>query len=470
MPSTRRSLSHPATPLSVSITPKPTSSRHTPRSASRTPSVQVHHHKTADELALEEAEEMLHSPLASSSRFSTVGTSSSAREARHRHLEQVRAEKEHDREDIDNAESEGDATQVEVAEVNDGRKRFNGGDSRTQEPDETTEGDEVEELAVPDNEEVNTASLSAQDRSSPETTSPPFREPRADDSDPTIGDSSSDSASSESDSEVETSSEDDDDSESDGSSETSDTDDSDEEDERMEALLQAAKTAAKAKQEQAHSRIEVAVAEELDGVLQFDGTEGETHKEKREAPIPDLSIPNLPAPHLSFIADGSAKAPTAAPKVPNAALRKSAEGLELDDRPYEKEPSKREKAAQPKKASASELWATIPAPRSDTLPQMKRDYQALSLANSLDPKRFMKGGNKAGKVPERFAIGTMVEQPRHMQDTTQQRERKYKPGQVVQGLVQDEVVGSYAKRKYGDLQYTRMDNGRGKGWKKRTKW
>lgn len=38
------------------------------------------------------------------------------------------------------------------------------------------------------------------------------------------------------------------------------------------------------------------------------------------------------------------------------------------------------------------------------LPQMKRDYQALALANSLDPKRFMKGGNKAGKVPERFAV------------------------------------------------------------------
>jgi hypothetical protein len=35
---------------------------------------------------------------------------------------------------------------------------------------------------------------------------------------------------------------------------------------------------------------------------------------------------------------------------------------------------------------------------------MKRDYQALALANSLDPKRFMKGGNKAGRVPELFAV------------------------------------------------------------------
>jgi hypothetical protein len=38
------------------------------------------------------------------------------------------------------------------------------------------------------------------------------------------------------------------------------------------------------------------------------------------------------------------------------------------------------------------------------LPQMRRDYQALSLANSLDPKRFMKGGNRSGKIPETFAV------------------------------------------------------------------
>lgn len=41
------------------------------------------------------------------------------------------------------------------------------------------------------------------------------------------------------------------------------------------------------------------------------------------------------------------------------------------------------------------------------MPQMKRDYQALALANSLDPKRFMKGGNKSGKVPENFAVSRL---------------------------------------------------------------
>lgn len=36
---------------------------------------------------------------------------------------------------------------------------------------------------------------------------------------------------------------------------------------------------------------------------------------------------------------------------------------------------------------------------------MRKDYRALALANSLDPKRFMKGGSKSEKVPESFAVG-----------------------------------------------------------------
>lgn len=64
---------------------------------------------------------------------------------------------------------------------------------------------------------------------------------------------------------------------------------------------------------------------------------------------------------------------------------------------------------QPKKASVSEQWATIPAPRADDLPKMKRDYQALALANSLDPKRFMKGQGKLGRVPERFNVSIRVQ-------------------------------------------------------------
>lgn len=36
---------------------------------------------------------------------------------------------------------------------------------------------------------------------------------------------------------------------------------------------------------------------------------------------------------------------------------------------------------------------------------MKKDYQALALRESLDPKRFMKGSSKRkGGVPEEFAV------------------------------------------------------------------
>lgn len=58
----------------------------------------------------------------------------------------------------------------------------------------------------------------------------------------------------------------------------------------------------------------------------------------------------------------------------------------------------------PKKQTASDEWAAMPRVAEEVLPQMKRDYQALVLANSLDPKRFMRGGNRAGKIPEKFAV------------------------------------------------------------------
>lgn len=67
-------------------------------------------------------------------------------------------------------------------------------------------------------------------------------------------------------------------------------------------------------------------------------------------------------------------------------------------------------------------------------------------------------------------IGTVIEAPRHLQETTVRKERTYRAGQIVSGVVNDMVVESYAKRKYEELQSKRMHNGRGKGWQKRAKW
>lgn len=103
---------------------------------------------------------------------------------------------------------------------------------------------------------------------------------------------------------------------------------------------------------------------------------------------------------------------------------------------------------------------------------MKRDYQALALANSLDPKRFMKGGSSSSsksKVPETFAIGTLHTPSRRLQDSTLPREKQYRPGSIVETLVADTGINGYAKRKYDEFATKRMENGRGRGWKKRSK-
>jgi hypothetical protein len=67
-------------------------------------------------------------------------------------------------------------------------------------------------------------------------------------------------------------------------------------------------------------------------------------------------------------------------------------------------------------------------------------------------------------------IGTLIDAPKHLQDTTLTREHRYRPGQIVSDITADQSTGEFAKRKYGDLQWSRMENGRGKGWKKRSKW
>jgi hypothetical protein len=64
-------------------------------------------------------------------------------------------------------------------------------------------------------------------------------------------------------------------------------------------------------------------------------------------------------------------------------------------------------------------------------------------------------------------IGTIINPPKRLQNTTLAKERKYNPGSIVQGLVANSDLNSYAKRKYDEFSSTRMANGRGKGWKKR---
>ncbi|WWC62873.1 uncharacterized protein I303_105471 [Kwoniella dejecticola CBS 10117] len=456
----------------------PSSSRPTPI---RTPAT---HHKTADELAAEEAASILHTPTPKTStpitRLRSAGTSSSssigaelengsARALRHRRLNEVReaTQESSGREDsksISSLNSDGEQEEVDEEEEDDAAHDEHASNTLDHSINTSStipdDQNQTQELSPSTGLSTGQTFVTAQSENGNEgnisdDASASDPEDDSDDGSSTVTTSaSSNTSDSEDDSE----------------------DDSDEE-ERMDKLLQAAKAAAIAKQNASdgQGKGKVDNQEEDENVLDFDEDQKE---KKKDAPIPDLSVPRLPKAHLSFTQDGKAQAYNKLPELGQAGpsrrpldtRKKDIPVPELDDRPYERELSKREKAAQPRKATTSELWSSIPTPRSDLLPQMKKDYQALALANSLDPKRFMKGGSRSDKVPESFAIGTMIDAPRHMRDTTLTKERKYRAGQVVKSLIQDDTTGEYAKRKYGDLQWNRMENGRGKGWKKTKKW
>ncbi|OWZ27886.1 nucleolar protein [Cryptococcus neoformans c45] len=482
MPTPRVTRSRSSTPLSVRTgtrsTPQPGSSAH-PGS----------HHKTSDELALEEAASLLHTPTA---RLRSLGSADidgldggSARALRHKRLNQVREEVEVVRERSRSpqrdekivGQSQGpeaeETEEEEEQEVENSQQTPVDGDTDDEDDEasrelmgvstfsdagstQLVEKNQTEEDNVPLSAPLSTGQIFSQPREVEE-----FEESASESGSETQSANSSDSSHSSSESES--------DSESDSEDDSSDSD-SDEDDEK-ERLLQAARDAAKAKT--AASMNEKEKANEVDDevVLQFD-------KEEKEAPIPDLAIPKLPRTYLSFPKEGRAQTATFVPSTSAGPSRlpsrsSSSEKTpvpELDDRPYERPLSKREKALQPRKATTSELWASIPTPRADILPQMRKDYRALALANSLDPKRFMKGGSKSEKIPESFAIGTMVETSRQIRDTTLTKDNRYRPGQVVQNIIRDQDMEGYAKRKYGDLQWSKMENGRGRGWKKRAKW
>ncbi|WVQ73476.1 hypothetical protein IAR50_003048 [Cryptococcus sp. DSM 104548] len=478
MSTPRATRSRTATPLSVRT-------RSTPQ-ATAPPS----HHKTSDELALEEAASLLHTPT--TSRLRSAGSvealdGGSARALRHRRLNEVRHEgevrersKSPQADERRRSEAPSTAEPEEVPEKEDGEQTEE--HELEQETSDTADGDEAS-MELPGTSVMSDASESVagnddeQEKNGDEPVSAAlstgriFSQPRQGIE---FGEAASESGSETASAGGDSSSESESDSESEpDSSEESDSESESDDDDQMERLLQAARDAAAAKAVKENNQGEESGEADGEIVLQFD----KDQFEKKEAPIPDLAITNVPKTHLSFTKEGQAKATIPVPSVASSSAGPSKRGSalqkpaqELDDRPYERPMSKKEKAQQPRKATASELWSRIPAPRADILPQMKRDYQALSLANSLDPKRFMKGGSKNDKPPESFAIGTMLETSRRVRDTTLTKEHKYRPGQVVQNIIRDDDMGSYAKRKYGDLQSSRMENGRGKGWQKRTKW
>jgi len=63
------------------------------------------------------------------------------------------------------------------------------------------------------------------------------------------------------------------------------------------------------------------------------------------SPIPDMNVPTLPRPHLSFDKTGRAQAHAQLAEAGPSRRRSTDQAPEPDDRPYQRELSKKEKAA-----------------------------------------------------------------------------------------------------------------------------
>ncbi|TIB58732.1 hypothetical protein E3P78_03822 [Wallemia ichthyophaga] len=118
-------------------------------------------------------------------------------------------------------------------------------------------------------------------------------------------------------------------------------------------------------------------------------------------------------------------------------------------------PSRRQ-LKESKESTAGKDWFDLPAPPSALLPQWRREAEALQLRNSLDPKRFYKGGKQ--KLPKHFAIGRILP-GRNAGDSLADGAEDAKARRNAKGFInealEDKDGQRYAKRKYNELQAER---------------
>ncbi|KAI5481283.1 rRNA processing protein Fcf2 [Pseudohyphozyma bogoriensis] len=121
---------------------------------------------------------------------------------------------------------------------------------------------------------------------------------------------------------------------------------------------------------------------------------------------------------------------------------------------------KQRKAAQPR--TAGPKWFDMPAP--DMTPELKREIQAMRLRNSLDPKRFYRGGAKEDKkMPEFFSVGHILPSQRGASTAAPAIARKRT---FVEELVEDEQAKAYTKRKTAEVMRRGMSGRKGKARRK----
>ncbi|GAA5888818.1 hypothetical protein JCM16303_003022 [Sporobolomyces ruberrimus] len=108
------------------------------------------------------------------------------------------------------------------------------------------------------------------------------------------------------------------------------------------------------------------------------------------------------------------------------------------------------KATQPHTAGSK--WFDMPA--TPMTPELKREIDAMRLRNSLDPKKFMKGGAKNEKIGEFFQVGHVITP--NTRATTSNSLPTASKRSFVEELVEDEQARAYAKKKTKEVMQRGM--------------
>lgn len=101
-----------------------------------------------------------------------------------------------------------------------------------------------------------------------------------------------------------------------------------------------------------------------------------------------------------------------------------------------------------KPKSESEDWFTLPKPDGEMLAKVQRDLVLLKHRAALDPKRHYK--KDRWKVPERFAVGTIVEDKSEFYSS--RLTNKQRKSTILETLMNDETSTKYFKKKYTEIQ------------------
>ena len=93
-------------------------------------------------------------------------------------------------------------------------------------------------------------------------------------------------------------------------------------------------------------------------------------------------------------------------------------------------------------------WFTLPKPDDNMRREVQRDLLLIKHRAALDPKRHYK--KQRWEVPERFAIGTIIEDKSEFYSS--RMNRKERKSTILETLMGDEASNKYFKRKYNEIQ------------------